>query len=71
MYLLELEAITKQYQQELLQNAEIERLLAEIKKTGSPLQTQLRNQVGDWLISGGLKLKGQPHATQKPAHTLR
>lgn len=71
MYLLEFEAITRQYQQELLQEAKIERLLADIKKTAPPLQTKLRNRIGNWLITGGLKLKGRPRAARKPAHTLR
>ena len=71
MYLLELEALVDQLQEAARRDAEIDRQVARQKKAGAPVRARLRDQIGDWLISSGLKLKGQPRPVRKPAHTLR
>ena len=54
-----LDELTKEHQKELLHEAELARSFKKIADKELKVQTSLRNTVGNLLINGGLKLKGQ------------
>lgn len=68
MYLLDI--LTKEHQKDLLNEAEIERKLKPNPDIESEPRPGLRNSLGNLLISGGLKLKGQHRLANKQATTL-
>ena len=65
-----LEEITKQHQNELLQEAALARTLKSAEKSGSPIIASLRNHTGDLLISYGLKLKGHQISNKNAHHPI-
>ena len=54
-----LDELTKEHQKELLHEAELARSFRQAKDKETKAQYHLRNVLGDLLINGGLKLKGQ------------
>jgi hypothetical protein len=62
-----LEEITKQHQNERLQEAALARILKSTKKSEAPIISTLRDHAGDLLINYGLKLK-RHQISNKNAH---
>ena len=54
-----LDELTKEHQKELLHEAELAHSFEQVEDKESKIETRLRNTIGDLLINGGLKLKGQ------------
>ena len=61
-----LDELAKEHQKELLHEAELEKTLTQATAQDPKIQTRLRNTVGDLLITGGRRLKGQYPIVHKP-----
>ena len=61
-----LDELTKEHQNELLREAELARSVNQGEDKKAKVQARLRNALGDLLINGGLKLKGQHSPIHRP-----
>lgn len=61
-----LDELTKEHQKELLHEAELARSFRQAEDKETKVQSRLRNALGDLLINGGKKLKGQGPMIHRP-----